>query len=104
MAARADDAQLEQAEIGHGTRHHADILAQLRLDQKNDRPCAQGRAGVICSGSGHLLFRFTQDEAKSLNQTAKERKPFRQTGLQITYHGAMLACCPKGALCERLRL
>jgi dihydroorotase len=59
VVARPDDAQFEQAEIGHGTGHHADILTQLRFDQENDRPCAQRWTGVICSGSGHMLFRFT---------------------------------------------
>ena len=35
--ARIDEPQLGQAEIGHGARHHADVLAELRLDEDDRR-------------------------------------------------------------------
>src|ERR1700721_68519 len=34
--ARLDEAQARQAEIGHGARRRADVLAELRLDQHDD--------------------------------------------------------------------
>ena len=52
--ARVDDAQLRQAEIRHGARDHADILAQLRLDK--DDGGAAGDLIVRGFGSRHLLL------------------------------------------------
>src|SRR5690606_16683922 len=37
--ARIDQPQFRKAEIGHGARYHADILAKLRLDKNDYRPC-----------------------------------------------------------------
>ena len=36
--ARIDDPQTRQPEIAHGARGHADVLAELRLDQNHDGP------------------------------------------------------------------
>ena len=36
--ARIDDAQPAQRKIAHGARGHADVLAELRLDQDHDGP------------------------------------------------------------------
>jgi hypothetical protein len=38
--ARIDDAQFRQREIAHGTRGHADVLPELRLDQHDNRRSA----------------------------------------------------------------
>ena len=41
--ARIDDAQARQPEIAHRTRGHADVLAELRLDQDHDGAGQIGR-------------------------------------------------------------
>ncbi|MEH2475941.1 hypothetical protein V1284_007385 [Nitrobacteraceae bacterium AZCC 2299] len=46
--ARIDDAQPGQPEITHGARGHADVLAELRLDQNDDRAVElAGGLGVV---------------------------------------------------------
>ena len=46
--ARLDDAQPRQAKVAHRTRSHADVLAELRLDQDHDG------AGQIGCGFGFV--------------------------------------------------
>ena len=52
--ARVDDAQTRQGEIAHGAGRHADILAELRLDQ-NDDGAGEVEAcfGPVGARSGH---------------------------------------------------
>ena len=45
--ARIDEAEIDEAEIRHGARCRADILAELRLDQHDCRAVAPlGRLGI----------------------------------------------------------
>ena len=61
--ARIDQPELGQPEIGHGARHHADILAELRLDEDDDR-----LRGVLLGmfhgrSSCHIVRRIQSAEA-----------------------------------------
>src|SRR6266851_8010677 len=53
--ARIDDAQARQPKVAHRTRGHADVLAELRLDQ-NDNGAGESdaRFGLVGARSGHL--------------------------------------------------
>ena len=59
--ARVDDAQPRQAEIAHRPRRHADVLAELRLDQNHDGAGDLGAGlGLVGARTGHgvvLLLR-----------------------------------------------
>ena len=46
--ARIDDAQPREAKIAHRTRGHADVLAELRLDQDHDGAGQIGRRSWSC--------------------------------------------------------
>ena len=61
--ARVDDAQPIKREIAHGACGHADILAELRLDQ-DDRGAVEIEAGLGSVGARHCFqFKF-----KALNR------------------------------------
>ena len=69
--ARVDDAQPCQAEIAHGARRHADVLAELRLDQ-NDGGADALDAGFCPVGAGHLAS-LSDSGLKILVQRRKGR-------------------------------
>src|SRR5262249_36777139 len=48
-----DQAQSRQAEIGHGARGRADIVAELRLDQNHDWPALDPGLGLVGPGPRH---------------------------------------------------
>ena len=53
--ARIDDPQARQREITHGARGHADVLAELRLDQNDDGPGEfEAGLGLVGARTGHL--------------------------------------------------
>ena len=55
--ARIDDAQPREAEIAHRARRHADVLAELRLDQNHDGPGDLGVGfGLVGARTGHSLL------------------------------------------------
>ena len=52
--ARVDDAQPREREIAHRPRRHADVLAELRLDQDHDGAGDVGvRFGLVGARTGH---------------------------------------------------
>ena len=80
--ARVDDAQAIKREIAHGPRSHADILAELRLDQ-NDRRAVEIEAGLGSVGARHR-FRF---KFKALN------RPVEMLIQRARYHPRLPAAC-----------
>ena len=54
--ARIDDAQFAQAEVAHRARGHADVLAELRLDQHDDGRCGGPRGASSLRLISHAQF------------------------------------------------
>ena len=75
---RRDEAQPRQAEIGHGARRRADILAELRLDQDDDRSALLRPAfGLVGSGAWHGYGRGSNVAA--IIALCKRRPQWRRT-------------------------
>jgi hypothetical protein len=65
--ARLDQAQPLEGEIGHHARGRADVLAELRLDQDDDRTRRLDPVlGLIGSGAGHGLVHFSVTHALNM--------------------------------------
>src|SRR6201999_950332 len=73
--ARIDDAKPRQREIAHRTRGHADVLAELRLDQ-NDDGTGQlvARFGLVGARTGHLAS-LSDSTSKGLESSSEEPDP-----------------------------
>ncbi len=68
--ARLDDAQPRQPEIAHGARRHADVLAELRLDQNHGR-AAMLVAVLVLSVRPDIALHFLDSGFESLIQRQK---------------------------------
>ncbi len=66
--ARRDEAQVIEAEVGHGARHHADVVGELRLHQ-------QHRGRLALAGKGRAAQTGPADAVAQLAQYAARPEP-----------------------------
>ena len=91
--ARIDQPEFRQAEIGHGARHHADILAELRLDE-DDRRAVAASGRLRCAGIGGLRRPVSCDGDARLPHCGCKTKHSQHAGWRGVHRGCYRAPRP----------
>ena len=95
---RLDQPQPRQPEIRHGTRCSSDVLAELRLDQNDDRRRRLDPAlGLVGTGTRHLILRARYSPHRHLQETTGNRRFRRPKRGAIGRAPEAFPSCPRNS-------